>query len=103
MTFLDQLKPLCRFYPAGKIVPQYITRNRRRHAHKLMFGSDTWVVYTKLGHMLIVDYRKEQVLFRVKTGAKNLAVRNLTFVGNLGITDKEWSDSVERHYKEMNA
>ena len=50
----DSLLSRARFYKRGAIIPQKVLRGpKRKKQHQLTFGSDSWVLPTKTGYLVV--------------------------------------------------
>lgn len=81
---LDEFKARAEFFQMGKIIPQRIVCGPRKYKHNIVFGSDTWAMYTPKGYVMVLaggdrhhsaikllrpDQIKGKVVFFVRHGA----------------------------------
>lgn len=108
---LDEIKNRAQFFKKGSIIPRRILAcSKRRQQHLFRFGSDSWVIPTKTGYLVICNTDQEgasainikryrnvgDMTFGHKLGRKVL------FQGNSSVGPVEHESSVLKALLEMN-
>lgn len=94
---LEEFKARAEFFQMGRIIPQRIVCGPRKYKHNVVFGSDTWAMYTPRGYVMVLaggdrhysaikflrtDQMKGEVLFFVRNGVSY-------WIGPIGGEDKQ--------------
>lgn len=73
---LDEIKSRAQFFKQGSIIPRRILAcSKRRQQHLFRFGSDSWVIPTKTGYLVICNTDQE--------GASAINIKRCRNVGDM--------------------
>lgn len=99
--WLRELKSRVEFYPAGRIVPQRVLKGPRKQKHRAVFGSNSWLVPTVGGYVVLVDCGVNGVALRLHSNLRNVhlqgspySVGGTHWIGNAGYSAQEYAEYV---------
>ncbi len=118
---ISDLKARAEFFKKGSIIPQRIFKGRRKTKHFVVFGSDSLVIPSYHGYVVLVDSRNSDCAIRIRgprrdsdcvvrseglrsySNHKQLILRGSPYfhggitkwMGNSCITDDEWVAMIE--------
>ncbi|CNI75612.1 Uncharacterised protein [Yersinia massiliensis] len=119
---VSELKARAEFFKKGSIIPQRIFKGRRKTKHFVVFGSDSWVIPSYHGYVVLVDSKNSDCAIRIRgprrdsdcvvgsewrrsfrnhkqpslRGSPYFYMGITRWMGNYGITDDEWAAMVEQ-------
>lgn len=90
---LDEFKARAEFFPMGKIIPQRIVCGPRKYKHNIVFGSDTWAMYTQKGYVMVLAgadrHRSVIEILRITNGTFFSRNGGTRWIGPIGGEDKQ--------------
>ena len=99
--WLRDLKSRVEFYPAGRIVPQRVLKGPRKQKHRVVFGSNSWLVPTVGGYVVLVDWEANGAALRFRSNLRNAylqgspySVGGTHWIGNTGYSAQEYAEYV---------
>ena len=101
--WLRELKSRVEFYPAGRIVPQRVLKGPRKQKHRVVFGSDSWLVPTVGGYVVLVDCGVNGAALRLHRNLHNVCLEGSPYsngathwVGNAELSEQEYAEYIMR-------
>ncbi|PSH38345.1 hypothetical protein BA192_07855 [Yersinia pseudotuberculosis] len=104
---ISEIKSRAEFFKKGSIIPQRIFKGRRKTKHFIVFGSDSWVIPTHHGYVVMVDSRNSDCAIRINwrknySSYKQLIIYGSPYFhegttkleGNFNLSDHEWAANV---------
>ena len=99
--WLRELKSRVEFYPAGRIVPQRVLKGPRKQKHRVVFGSDSWLVPTVGGYVVLVDCGVNGATLSFRSNLRNACLEGAPYsvggthwIGNTGYSAQEYAEYV---------
>ena len=99
--WLRELKSRVEFYPAGRIVPQRVLKGPRKQKHRVVFDSNSWLVPTVGGYVVLVDCGANGAALRVRSSLCNVCLEGSPYsngatrwVGNAGLSEQEYAEYI---------
>lgn len=99
--WLRELKSRVEFYPAGRIVPQRVLKGPRKQKHRVVFGSNSWLVPTVGGYVVLVDCGADGAALRFHSNLRNAYLQGSSYsvggthwIGNTGYSAQEYAEYV---------
>lgn len=106
----DSLLSRTRFYRQGAIIPQKVLRGpKRKKQHQLTFGSDSWVLPTKTGYLVVCATGVNTSAIRLRglpagtyIGSPYHPGGETHWQGDKGISRDQWAKNVIETLKKKN-
>lgn len=101
---IEQAKSQAMFFKKGHIIPTRIIKvAKRKYQHRILFGSDMWVLTGKNGYVCFSNQTGKTCAIKVN-GCELLTAKAAPyfdnghnyFQGNLGLTDEKWLLEINR-------
>lgn len=99
--WLRELKSRVEFYPAGRIVPQRVLKGPRKQKHRVVFGSNSWLVPTVGGYVVLVDCGINGAALRLHPNLRNACLQGSPYsvgdthwIGNAVYSAQEYAEYI---------
>lgn len=108
IKYLEDLKVRVEFYSKGAIVPQRVLKSERRKKHLVTFGSDSWLVPTRSGYLVLVDCGGTGSALTLRGNLSNAHLcgspysGNTHWLGNCRMSESEYASKVARELARLN-
>lgn len=93
---LEEFKARAEFFQMGRIIPQRIVCGPRKIKHNVVFGSDTWAMYTPRGYVMVLAGGD-----RHRSAIEILRITNGTFFSRNGGT--HWFGPIDGEHVQLEA